>query len=288
MQAGLFPNCASMVFLASSTLFFFGLVSSPSCSLSGFISSLSCRGCKPSFRPPLLQASLGPWLPLALCLHKSSSSISSTSSLLLLLFLLLQLSLFCCTRGGLVPGLELPFLERLLALEISLIPVKLSLFLQIFLSDGIDCLPPLGALSHPFLSWSCFRPLPLEVCLPLEAASVFLTSWFFLALFQATSPGILLGILLALFQATGLGILLLDILLPTSLCIPLATLDILLALFQATRLGTLLTSLGILLALFQATSLGILLALFQATRLGPLLTSLGILLALFQATSLGI
>ena len=80
MQAGLFPNCASMVFLASSTQlhFFNGLVSGPSSSLSGFISSLSCRGCRPSFRPPPLQASHGPWDPVALLQANFCSSLSNS------------------------------------------------------------------------------------------------------------------------------------------------------------------------------------------------------------------
>ena len=62
--------------------------------------------------------------------------------LVFLLFLLLQLRPFSRPRGGLVPGLELPFLEILLVLEIFLIPVKLSLLLQIFLCEGIDFVPP--------------------------------------------------------------------------------------------------------------------------------------------------
>ena len=64
--------------------------------------------------------------------------------LVFLLVLLLQLRPFSRPRGGLVPGLELPFLEILLVLEIFLIPVKLSLLLQIFLCEGIDFVPPWG------------------------------------------------------------------------------------------------------------------------------------------------
>ena len=81
--------------------------------------------------------------------------------LVFLLFLLLQLRPFSRPRGGLVPGLELPFLERLLALEISLVLVKLYLFLQNFLRELCFC----STFGSP------------------------LSSFLELALFQASAPG---------------------------------------------------------------------------------------------------
>ena len=60
--------------------FFLALFQAPPAPFLALFQASLDLGCRPSFRPPLLQASLGPWLPLALCLHRFSSSTSSSSS----------------------------------------------------------------------------------------------------------------------------------------------------------------------------------------------------------------
>ena len=127
-----FSKLASMVFLASSTLFFFmALFQAPPAPFLAFsqashVEAVGLLSGLLSFKP--LWGLGSHWL----CAKAG----------LPLLFLLLQLRPFSRPRGGLVPGLELPFLEILLVLEIFLIPVKLSLLLQIFLCEGIDFVPP--------------------------------------------------------------------------------------------------------------------------------------------------